>query len=115
MTKLHSWSSEELKTLEEKIKAAVEEKEVDELLEGIRSWKVTKWLFFVVIICFLFWIIFRVNIAQETVQVSRLDDYYQRVMEDSYITDSVLQRYSVIISDTLQNKNIGFRIVINFK
>lgn len=115
MTKLHSWSSEELKILEEKIRTAVEEKEVDEILTGIRSWKVTKWLFLVILVVFLFWFLFRVNIAQETVQVSRLDDYYQRVMEDSYITDSVLQRYSVIISDTLKNKNVGFRVVINFK
>lgn len=115
MTNLHSWNSEELKKLELEVKKAHKEKEVDEILNKIRSWKITKYFFFVILIASIFWFIFRVNIAQETVQVSRLDDYYQRVMEDSYIDDSVLQRYSVIVSDTLKNKNVGFRIVINFK
>ena len=116
MTTLRSWNSEELKRLNEEIQSAIKDKEVDDILYKLFSWRIFKYFGLAVIIISFFYFVFKVSITKEVMENSRLDEYYQLVLQDTYdYSDSITSRYSVMIADTLANKNFGFKITINFK
>ncbi|HMT01815.1 MAG TPA: hypothetical protein PKD00_00655 [Burkholderiales bacterium] len=116
MTPLRSWNKEQLEGLENEIKDAKNNAELEEIKDKILSWQILKWLLLATVVFCLFYFIFKIDLTSEVIETSRLDEYYETVIQDaSFTADSVVSRYSLIVSDTLQKKNIGFRIVINFK